>query len=45
MDEGKEAKVGDVGGRGKEDLDYHIVGTTSGDTREDEVGGNGDEDA
>lgn len=40
-DEGKKVEVGDARGRGEEELDYHVVGATSGDIREDEVEGDG----
>ncbi|RWV92336.1 hypothetical protein GW17_00045301 [Ensete ventricosum] len=43
-DEGGEAEVGEVGGRGEGELDHHVVGTIGGGAGEDEVGGGGDEE-
>ncbi|RWW66679.1 hypothetical protein BHE74_00025958 [Ensete ventricosum] len=45
MDEGREVDIGEAEGRGKEELDHHIVGATGGGAREDEVGGDGDGNA
>ena len=44
-DEVGEAKGGEVEGRGEGELDHHVVGAMGGGTREDELGGDGDEDA
>ncbi|CAL9114897.1 unnamed protein product, partial [Musa acuminata var. zebrina] len=44
-DEGREVEVGKAGGRGKGELDHHIVDTMGEGTKEDEVGGDEDKDA
>ncbi|RRT83367.1 hypothetical protein B296_00000634 [Ensete ventricosum] len=44
-DEGGEAEVGEAEGRGEKELDHHIIGMMGGGVGENEVGGEGDENA
>ncbi|RZS11173.1 hypothetical protein BHM03_00042489 [Ensete ventricosum] len=44
MDEGGEIEVGEAGGEGEGELDYHVIDVIGVDIRDDEVRGGGDED-
>lgn len=44
-DEGEKTKVGEARGKGEGELDHHVASTIGWGTREDEVGGDEDEDA
>ena len=45
MDKGEEAEIEEIGGKGEEELNHHVIGMMGGSTGEDGVRGGRDEDA